>query len=67
MREKNDGTHDAKSLLVNSNIAARLLSISPRTLFDLTKSGEVPHVRIGRLVRYDPADLTAWIEQQKGK
>lgn len=39
-------------LLVDAIEAARLLGISPRTLWDLTKSGDVKAKRIGRRVLY---------------
>ena len=55
----------APALLWNSREAAKALSISERTLWGLTQSGEIPCVRIGRSVRYDPADLRAWIESRK--
>lgn len=45
--------------------AARAMSISERTLFTLTKRGDLPAVRIGRSVRYDPADLQRFIDQAK--
>ena len=45
--------------------AATTLSISPRTLWALTDRGEIPCIRIGRAVRYDPRDLTAWIAKKK--
>jgi excisionase family DNA binding protein len=54
-----------ESLLLDSRIAARLLSISERSLWSLMKSGSIPHVRIGRSVRYDREDLKAWIEKQR--
>jgi excisionase family DNA binding protein len=55
-------------LLLTAAEAAKALSISQRTLWGLTKSGELPCVRInGWTVRYDPADLKAWIEKQKNK
>lgn len=53
-------------LLVNAKTAAKLLSISSRKLWSLTAGRELAAVRIGRLVRYDPADLRAWIERHKG-
>jgi excisionase family DNA binding protein len=53
------------ALLLKPNEAATLLAISPRLLWSLTKSGDLPCVRIGRAVRYDPRDLTAWIDRQK--
>jgi excisionase family DNA binding protein len=48
-------------MLLTARQAARALSISERTLWSLTKSGQIPAVRIGRAVRYDPADLRRWI------
>ena len=52
-------------LLVDAAEAARLLAISPRTLWTLTRAGQLPAVRIGRAVRYAVADLLGWIERQK--
>ena len=55
----------AVRLLLTPNEAARALSVSPRTLWSLTHDGKIPFVRIGRLVRYSPGDLQAWIDSQK--
>lgn len=53
-------------LLLTVRQAAKMLSISERTLWGLTKSGDIPAVRFGgRNVRYDPADLRAWIDSTK--
>lgn len=51
-------------ILVNCREAARMLSISERTLWGLTASHEIPSLRIGRSVRYRVADLHNWVEQQ---
>ena len=53
------------TLLLKTQQAAESLAISPRKLWSLTASGEIPHVRIGRCVRYDFADLQQWIEDRK--
>ncbi len=53
-------------LLLKPSDAAEAISISPRKLWAMTASGEIPCVRFGRSVRYDPADLREWIESQKG-
>jgi len=42
--------------------AAKLLGICERTLWTLTSTGEIPCVRIGRSVRFNPDDLQVWIE-----
>ena len=56
------------AVLMTAKEAAKVLAISPRTLWGLTKSGQIPCVRInGWTVRYDPADLNGWIEKQKNK
>jgi len=51
--------------LIRPDATAEALAISPRTLWALTASGEIPHVRIGRSVRYDPEDLRKWLKDQK--
>jgi len=55
-------------VLVKPKEAARRLAISERHLWDITNEskGGLPCVRIGRSVRYDPADLAKWVEQCKG-
>ena len=58
-------THEPSKMLLKPQAAADALSISPRKLWSLTAGGEVPCVRIGRSVRYDPADLKNLIAQQK--
>ncbi len=53
--------------LLKPDEAAGVLAISPRKLWELTASRVIPAVRIGRAVRYDPADLVAWIARNKDK
>ena len=45
--------------------AAAALAISPRLLWELTNRREIPSVRYGRMLRYDPDDLREWIEKNK--
>ena len=54
-----------KPLLITSEQAARLLTISKRKLWELTNARKVPCVRFGRAVRYDAKDLREWLETQK--
>lgn len=49
-------------LLVDPRTAAKLLAISPRTLWSLTKCGEIPYRKIGRLVRYNRRDLLTFAD-----
>jgi excisionase family DNA binding protein len=52
-------------MLLTVRQAAEALQISERKLWGMAAAGEIPRVRIGRSVRYDPTDLRAWIERQK--
>src|SRR5262249_14596695 len=54
-------------LLLTALEAAQALAVSPRPLWQLTRNGEIPVVRLGRCVRYDPADLKRFIESRKGR
>ena len=51
--------------LLTEKEAADFLHISPRKLWDLRVSGEIPHVRIGQCVRYSVDDLNDWIDSRK--
>lgn len=59
-----DSSREADSALLTEIEAARFLAISPRTLWSLRQSGEIPHLRIGRAVRYSRASLHDWIDQR---
>lgn len=55
-------------LLLTPREAAQALAVSERTLWAHTyPRGSVPRVHLGWCVRYDAADLRAWIESQKNK
>lgn len=56
---------DAPKLLLSAKEAAAALSISPRLLWSLSISGEMPSLKIRTRRLYDPADLAEWIEGQK--
>ncbi len=54
------------ALLLKARDAAKALAISERSLWELTRRGEIPRLKIGASVRYDLRDLQAWIEKKKG-
>lgn len=51
-------------LLLLPREAAKALAISERTLWTLTKSGEIPCVRLGSSNRYNLRDLEAYIQRR---
>ena len=47
--------------------AAKFLAFSERALWAMTApNGPIPAIRIGRSVRYSPADLRAWVAKRSG-
>jgi hypothetical protein len=63
-------TLDPKPLIVTKDVAARMLSIDPRTLQRwTTPNGSLPCIRFGTgkkpLLRYRVADLEAFIAQHQ--
>ena len=41
------------------------LKVTPRTIYRLIRSGELPAVRIGRQWRFRRTDLDEWVERQR--
>lgn len=50
-------------LLLSTPRAAEYMGLSNRTLEEWRRHGKGPrHMKVGRLVRYDPADLDAFLD-----
>jgi excisionase family DNA binding protein len=65
MGSQKDRFEEAK-LLLSIREAAKCIGTSERTLWKLTAPrGPIPAVRFGRVVRYSPDDLRAWIKQSR--
>ncbi len=50
--------------LLDSEQAAVLIGINPKTLQRYARNGEVPALRIGKLWRFRKSDLDAWIRSK---
>jgi DNA-binding transcriptional MerR regulator len=60
-------TPPAPVLLVDEREAARLLGVSPRSLWNFEKQGLVKSVRLGKSKRYSLRDLEDAIERLRTK
>jgi excisionase family DNA binding protein len=47
--------------LLTKEQAAERLSTKPRFIRRLIEQGRIPHYRVGRFIRIDPADLAAFL------
>ena len=50
--------------LITVREAAALLAVSDKTLYRMVSLGQVPHVWVGRSLRFRREELEAWIRQQ---
>lgn len=41
------------------------LNIKTKTLYAMVESGDIPHYRIGRLIRFKKEDVDLWMEAKK--
>lgn len=56
---------DTPAFFTVNELAARF-SVTPITIRRLADSGELPAVRFGRVLRFDPADVDAYLARQRG-
>lgn len=49
--------------LLNINEVSHLTGLSPHTLYTMVSQRRIPYVKVGRLLRFDPGHLEAWLKQ----
>ncbi|MGI8462321.1 MAG: helix-turn-helix domain-containing protein [Solirubrobacterales bacterium] len=54
------------SKLITADEVAELLQVPKSWVYRACREGALPAVRCGRYVRFDPADIERWIDDQKG-
>lgn len=54
------GGEELDGELIDAEEAARLLSVPPSWVLSQARSGRIPHVRLGRYVRFERRQLAAW-------
>ena len=53
-----------ESKLVTVRELAAHLAVSESWLYQQVEHGRIPHYRIGRAVRFDPAAITEWLASE---
>jgi len=51
--------------LLSVQEASELLGVKVSTLYSWIHQGFVPHIKLGRLVKFSASDLSQWIEERK--
>jgi excisionase family DNA binding protein len=60
-----EGAARVSERLLTADEVADLLGVPTRWVREHTRSGAIPHVQLGRYVRYDYDDVLAWVESLK--
>ena len=55
---------DATAGLIDAHALAPILGISTKLIYALASRGEIPHYRMGRVVRFSPAEVAAWLRER---
>ena len=66
MKQNQDDNNDV-SLGLRPREAAKALGIGERLLWSKTNAGEIPHLRIGRVIIYPVGMLRDWMAEQVAK
>ena len=56
--------HRLASFLTTEEVLT-YLKVTPRTIYRLIRTGELPAVRIGRQWRFRRGDLDSWLDRQR--
>lgn len=58
-----EAANGGSTLLWTGRDVAKRLAMSPRKVWELTKRGILPAVRLGkRMIRYRPAEIASWVD-----
>jgi len=53
--------------LIDIQEMAQKINVPVSWLYSRTRTGEIPHFKIGKYVRFDPEKVMQWIEKQNIK
>ena len=53
--------------LIDINSLALWLDVKPKTIRSWVNAKAVPHIKVGRLVKFDQEEIEKWIEKRKVK
>jgi excisionase family DNA binding protein len=51
--------------LIDMHEVAEVLCVTPRHIQRLVAERRIPYLKIGRFVRFDRAELSVWLDQQR--
>jgi excisionase family DNA binding protein len=58
---------DGQERYLTINEVSQYLNVKRSTLYSWVKSGEMPHYRLNRMVRFRKADIDTWMENHRSE
>ena len=62
-----EAQHDSFERLLTFDEGRRVLGIGARLCWSLVNRGDLPHLRVGRLIKFRRSSLDAWVAEQERK
>lgn len=50
--------------LISIKELAEKLSVKPSWLYQRTRTGQIPHFKVGKYVRFDETEVWEWLKEQ---
>ena len=51
--------------LLTINQLSEIINVKKKTLYDWTYKGQLPYIKLGRLLRFDLAEIETWLKRRK--
>lgn len=58
-----DGRNESEPLWTADEVA-RFLGLHPQTVYEKSRLGEIPSIKLGSRLRFRPAEIRAWVDAQ---
>lgn len=55
---------DTTGHFLDAQALASILGTSAKLIYALASRGEIPHYRLGRVVRFSPTEVAAWLRER---
>jgi excisionase family DNA binding protein len=65
MTVKNVGVRSKSAAFLTTEDVVAYLNVTPRTIYRLIRTGELPAIRIGHQWRVRQSDLDDWLDRQR--
>jgi len=51
--------------LLDISQLSEMLNVKKKTIYDWTHKGQIPFIKLGGLIRFDPEEIQKWVTSKK--